>query len=133
MLLGKAAKKDLVAGIRKKNLKENVRLLGLLPLAKGAKRDKDVVDRYEVLQQYRRYANNLSSLSKPDALVACEIGMRNLAATAGYDDPTRRQRAMEAESTKDLARGPVVVSKGDVSLTLVLDEHAQPEMTIRRG
>ncbi|TWU12130.1 hypothetical protein CA54_09480 [Symmachiella macrocystis] len=133
VLLGTASKKDLVEGIKKRNLKENVRLLGLLPLAKGAKQAKDIVDRYEVLQEYRRYANKLSSLSKPDALRACDIGMQNLAATAGYDDPTRLQWAMEAESTKDLAKGPIVVSQGDVSLTLSLDDQAVPELVIRRS
>ncbi len=133
VLLGTASKKDLVDGIRKRNLKENVRLLGLLPLAGGAKRDKDIADRYEVLQEYRRYANKLSSMTRPEALRACEIGLQNLAATAGYDDPMRLQWAMEAASTKDLAQGPVVVNKGDVSLTLSLDEQAVPELVIRRG
>ncbi len=132
-LLGRVKKKDLIDGIRKKNLKENVRLLGLLPLAGGAKREPDIADRYEALQQYRRYANKLSSMSKPDALRACDIGLRNLASTAGYADPLRLQWAMEAASTKDLAQGPVVAAKGDVSLTLSLDEQAQPELTIRRG
>jgi hypothetical protein len=133
VLLGKAKKKELIDGVRKKNLKENVRLLGLLPLEQGAKRDADIAERYEVLQGYRRYANGLSSMSRPDALRAVEIGMKNLASTAGYADPIRLEWAMEAASTKDLAAGPVSVSKGDISLTLALDEHAQPEVTIRRG
>jgi HEAT repeat protein len=133
VLLGKASKKDLVDGIKKRNLKENVRLLGLLPLAGGAKRDKDVVERYEVLQHYRRYANKLSSMTKPEALRAVEIGMRNLAATAGYADPMRLQWAMEAESTKDLASGSLQVAKGDTSLTLSLNERAEPELVVRRG
>ncbi len=133
VLLGTASKKELVDGIRKRFLKENVRLLGLLPLAGGTKRDKDIVDRYEVLQVYRRYANKLSGMTRPGALRACDIGMQNLASTAGYADPMRLQWSMEAESTMDLAAGPVVVSKGDVSLTLSLDEHAQPELAIRRG
>ena len=133
VLLGHAKKSDLVAGIRNKKLKEYVRLLGLMPLASGAKRDKDLMDRYEVLQEYRRYANGLSSMTRPEALRSCEIGMQNLASTAGFADPMRLQWTLEAESTKDLAKGPVVVAKGDVSLTLELDEQAAPMMTIQRG
>lgn len=133
VLLGKAKKKDLIDGVRKKNLKENVRLLGLLPLEKGAKREQDIAQRYEVLQGYRRYASGLSSMSRPEALRACDIGLKNLAATAGYADPVRLQWAMEAESTKDLAKGPVSVTKGDVSMTLALDSDARPEVTVRRG
>ena len=37
VLLNKASKKDLVDGIKKRNLKENVRLIGLLPLPTGSK------------------------------------------------------------------------------------------------
>ena len=105
----------------------------MLPLAKGAAADKDLVERYEVLQEYRRYANKLSSMSKPEALTACDIGLQNLAATAGYADPMRLQWAMEAESTKDLQAGTVVVTKGDVSMTLTLNEQTHPELVIRRG
>lgn len=133
VLLGKTSKKEIIVAIRQRHLKEYVRLLGLLPLATGAKRQKDIFDRYEMLQEYRRYANKLSSMSKPDAMRALEMGLKNLAATAGYEDPMRLQWAMEAEQTKDLANGPVVVSKGDISLTLSLDSQAQPELSIRRG
>ncbi len=133
VLVGRAKKSDIVAGIRKKKLKEYVRLIGLLPLPSGAKRSTDLMDRYELLQEYRRYANGLSSMSRPEALRSCEIGLQNLASTAGFADPLRLQWTLEAESTSDLAKGPVVVSKGDVSLTLELDEQAAPLMTIHRG
>ena len=64
---------------------------------------------------------------------ALEIGMQNLAATAGYPDPMRLQWALEAASTADLAAGPLTVSKGDVSFTLELDEDATPVLTVKRG
>jgi len=64
------------------------------------------------LQDYRRYARTLSSMSKPDALRAVEIGMQNLAATADYPDPLRLEWTMEADSVRDLASGSVTVEKG---------------------
>ncbi len=133
VLLGKASKKDLIDGIRKRNLKENVRLLGLLPLENATKRDADLANRYEVLQEYRRYANQLSSMTKPEALRACDIGLRNLASTAGYADPVRLQWAMEAASTRDLAAGPVQVSHGDVTMSLALNGEAVPQLSIARA
>lgn len=133
VLLGKASRKELVDGIKKRHLKENVRLLGLIPAAKGNKAEKDIVERYEILQSYLKYANGLSSMSRPEALRACEIGMQNLAATAGFADPMRLQWAMEAASTRDIAKGPIVVKRGDVSATLSLDEHAQPVLEIDRA
>eukprot|EP00913_Durusdinium_trenchii_P028504 g26732.t1 len=133
VLRGKVSRKELVDGIRKKNLKENVRLLGLAPLAKGAKQEADIRFRYDVLQQYRRYANQLSSLAKPDALRALEIGMRNLASLAGYPDPLRLQWALEAKDNTDLADGPVSIVKDGVSVSLALDEQAVPQITVLRG
>jgi hypothetical protein len=66
VLLGNTKKSTLVEGIKKRNLKDHVRLLGRLPLDKGLRRGKDIMHRYEVLQAYKKYARGLSSLSKPE-------------------------------------------------------------------
>jgi len=133
VLLGNIKREELVANIRKKQLKEHVRLLGLLPLAIGPKREADILERYEVLQEYRRYATKLSGLTKPDALRACGIGFDNLARQAGYLDPLRLEWAMEAESVKDLAKGPVSLTQEGVTVTLSLDEQAKPQLEVSRG
>ncbi|MCA9118072.1 MAG: DUF4132 domain-containing protein, partial [Planctomycetaceae bacterium] len=133
VLLGRVKRQELIEGIRDRKLKEQVRLLGLLPLATGNRRNSDLKTRYEVLAEYRRYARTLSSMSRPDAELAAEIGLQNLAQLAGYQDPLRLEWAMEAESTQDLLAGPIVVSQGDVSMTLELDERAQPQVSIQRA
>lgn len=129
VLLNKIPRKQLIEGIKKKQLKDHVRLLGLLPLAGGAKRDADFLERCRELREYRRYANTLSGLTKPEALRACEIGMKNLAQTAGYPDPLRLEWAVGAETVKDLAKGPVTVISGAVIVTLALDEFSKPVVT----
>lgn len=133
VLLGNVKKSELVTAIRDRKLKDNVRLLGLLPLAPGAKREADLQDRYQILQEYKKYAKGLSSLSRPDAELAAEIGLQNLAQLAGYEDPLRLEWAMEAEATQDLLKGPIVVSKGDVTMTLTLDDRAQPQVSVERA
>lgn len=133
VLLGRIKRQELIEGIRDRKLKEQVRLLGLLPLAKGSRRDSDLKTRYEVLAEYRQYARTLSSMSRPDAELAAEIGLQNLAQLAGYQDPLRLEWAMEAESTQDLLAGPIVVTQGDVSMTLELDDRAQPQVSIQRA
>lgn len=132
VLTGKANRKKLIAAVRKDKLKENVRLLGLLPLAEGNKRQDDLIERYQVLQEYRRYAQGLSSLSKPGAVRACEIGMENLARTAGYADPLRLEWSLEAEQLKRLAARPLTATKSGVSVTLALDDAGQPRMSIEK-
>jgi hypothetical protein len=133
VLLGKASRRELLAGVRKKRLKDHVRMLGLLPLAEGKKRAADLAERYAVLQEYRRYARTLSSLTKPEALRAIEIGMKNLAATAGFPDPLRLEWEQEARTVRDLAKGSIGARKDGVTVTLALDENAQPQLTIVRA
>ena len=133
VLLGRKSRKELVEGIQKKYRKEYVRLLGLLPLETQAKRDKDVMERYEVLQEYKKYARGLSSLTKPSAMRAAEIGMNNLARLAGFPDPLRMEWALEAESIKDIAKGPVSVTKEGITVTLSLDESAKPQISVMKG
>lgn len=133
VLLGNTPRKDLIDGIKKRYLKEYVRLLGLLPLATGNKREQDLLERYQVLVDYKKYARQLSSLTKPSAMRALDIGMSNLARLAGYADPLRLEWALEAASLKDLAKGPVSVTKEGVTVILQLDQDAKPELLVKRG
>jgi len=56
-----------------------------------------------------------------------------MARTAGYRDPMRMQWALEAESTKDLAKGFLEARSGEVVLRMDLDNKGMPVMTVRRG
>lgn len=133
VLVGQANLEELIQNIRKKFLKEQVRLLGLYPLPAGANRDKELKRRFDVLAEYGRYARTLSGLTKPEALRSLEIGLQNLAATAGYADPIRLEWALGAESVQDLAQGAVSVTKDGVTVTLQLDDQVQPVVTVSRG
>jgi hypothetical protein len=132
VLLGKAKKTALVAAIRQKHAREAVRALGLLPLAKGAARDTDVQGRYKVLQEYHRYARGLGAMSRAGAIHTAEVGLANLARTAGYADPLRFQWAMEAASVADLAEGAATVTAGDVQVALAIDALGQPTLSVTR-
>ncbi len=133
VLRGKANKRALIHDVKVKRLKNSVRLLGLLPLPEGAGRDLELHARFKVLQEYRRYARGLSPMSREDAVRSAEIGMENLARTAGYPDPIRLEWAMEGREIADLAAGPVLATAAGVTVTLSLDEQAQAQLTIQRG
>jgi hypothetical protein len=131
VLLGKAKRNVLIADIKKKHLKETVRALGLLPLATGAGRDKDLAERYKVLQDYHRYARGLSAMSREDAVRSAEVGIANLSRTAGYPDPIRFQWAMEAASCADLLKG-ISIKAGPVVASLKVDGDGQVEWSMMR-
>jgi hypothetical protein len=128
VLRGNAKKTDLVRQIRQKHARESVRALGLMPLAKGPGRERDLLDRFHVLQEYIRYARRLGPMSKEGALRAADIGVHNLARTAGYADPIRFEWAMESKATSDLAQGPATVHVQGVDVLLRLNPHGQPEL-----
>jgi hypothetical protein len=133
VLLGKTSRKELIEGISKKRLKSHVRLLGLLPLSAGSRRDSDLAERYQVLQEYRRYAKQLSAMTREGALRAVDVGLQNLTQTAGYADPLRLEWALEADAVKDLAHGSVSAARDGVTVTLALDEGGLPQLTVSRG
>lgn len=132
-MLGRAKKSELVRNIRDRKLKEPVRLLGLMPLPGGDKREAELLARYKVLLEYRRYVRTLGPMSREDAERTSAIGFENLARTAGYADPVRLEWAMEAKQIADLAAGPVAVTHDGVTVTLAITPDAQPEVTVRRG
>jgi len=133
VLLGQASLEELIQSIRKKFLKESVRLLGLFPLPEGTSKNAELKRRFDVLAEYGRYARTLSGLTKPEALRSLQIGLQNLAGTAGYPDPIRLEWALGADAVRDLASGPVQVTKEGVTVSLQLDEQTQPVITVVRG
>lgn len=129
VLLGVTKKKDLVDGIRQKNLKEYVRLLGLLPLpSDAAKRESELLDRHKVLKDYERYARGLSSLSKEPALNAARIGLENLAVTAEYPDPLRLEWAVGAKTVTAMLQGAMSAKVKTIEVTLKLGEFGVPDL-----
>jgi hypothetical protein len=59
--------------------------------------------------------------------------MKNLAQTSGFADPLRLEWSVGAEAVKDLAAGPISVTKDGVKVTLSLDELSKPLISIQKG
>ena len=120
--------------IEEKRHQDSVRALGLLPLPDdGEGRAAEVLARYGRLQDWKRGSAAFGAQRRASEAAAVEVGLANLARTAGYPDPQRLTWAMEAEAVRDLAAGPVVVVEGDVTVSLALDADGAPALTIRRG
>jgi Family of unknown function (DUF5724)/Domain of unknown function (DUF4132)/HEAT repeats len=116
--------------IADKRHKDSARALGLLP---GGDRDEVVLDRYRLLQEFIRTSRKFGSQRQASERRAAEIGLDNLARTAGYRDPIRLGWAMEARGVADLAEGHVEVEAGGVAVRLVIDDEGRPEVSVRRG
>ena len=132
-MLGDVSKRELVRRINQKRHQDAVRAVGLLPLAAGTKRDADVLDRYKVIQEFRRGSKQFGSQRQASEKRAAQIGQQNLAHTAGYADPIRLEWAMEAKAVEDLADGPIEVLVDEVKVSLGIDPWGEIELNVTRA
>ncbi len=130
-MTGAVTRQQLIERIDDKRHQDSVRALGLVPLDESNPA-KDLLVRYERLQDFRRESRKFGSQRQQSESRAMTIGMENLARTAGYQDPLRLQWAMEMEAIQDLIEGPVTVARDDVTVTLAIDAEGQPELTVVR-
>lgn len=132
-MLGTTKKDELTQRATVKRYADALRALGLLPLAKGATKQKDVLDRYKVIQEFVRTSKQFGAQRQANEKRAAAISLDNLARTAGYADPIRLEWAMEASAVADLARGPVTLEVDGVTVALAIDGEGEAELTASRA
>lgn len=130
---GAVTREELVHRIDQSRHQDSVRALGLLPLPEGETGRKDLLERYRLLQEFRRQSRRFGSQRQQSEGRAVAIALANLARTAGFRDPQRLQWAMEQEAVADLAQGPVVLTRGDVTVALSIDVDGTPSLSMERA
>lgn len=130
-MLGQVSTDELRTRIVDKRNQDAVRALGLVPLPKKASdANKETLARYTRLQDFKRESRKFGSQRQASEGRAVEIGMQNLARTAGFRDPRRLEWAMEAEAVADLAKGPVSITAEETTVSLAIDQSGAPEFTV---
>lgn len=132
-ILGEEPEDSLKARITDKRQQDAVRALGLLPLPKkGANKaaQKLVESRYRTLADFRRGARQFGAQRQASERLAADIGMRNLARTAGYSDPQRLMWAMEARMAPDWTQ---TVEADGVTLSIDLTLQGDASLRVMRG
>lgn len=130
-LRGQVDEVALLERIDAKRHQDSVRALGLLPIPGG---DASVVlRRYELLRGWVASDRSSGSQRRASESTAVEVGMDNLARSAGYRDPQRLVWAMEATAIADLVDGPLTATEGDLVVALSIDASGRPVLDVRRG
>jgi hypothetical protein len=132
-MLGQIDRKELLDRIVKKRHQDSVRALGLCPLDTGKNREPDILSRYQTFQEFLRTSKKFGSQRRASEKLAVEIGMENLARTAGFADPQRLQWAMEAAAIADLVDRAQVVSIEDTTVSLSITTTGTPAITITKA
>jgi hypothetical protein len=129
VLLGQVPEGEVIRRIHGKRQQDSVRALGLLPLPD----QKVLFNRYELLRGFVASDRTSGSQRRASESTAVEVGLENLARTAGFRDPQRLVWAMEAEAVRDLVDGPVTAADGDLVVAFGIDAVGSPELTIHRA
>jgi hypothetical protein len=133
-MLGEANEAALSIRLTRHRYQDAARALGLLPLpADPAERQEAIARRYAVLREFERASKKAGMQRQVSERTAVRIAIENLARTAGYQDPLRFTWALEAQEAGDLADGPVIVTAGDVALTLSVDAEGTPDIAVSRS
>jgi HEAT repeat protein len=125
-MLGRVTPEQLTERIKKKRHQDSVRALGLIPLTNTKDPKSELLQRYEVMQEFWRTGKKFGSQRQASEKLAVSVGMQNLARTAGYTDPQRLEWAMEIESISDLSAGPVNVTVDDYQSVLSINDLGEP-------
>lgn len=133
-IAGKAKSAALINRIVAKRHQDSVRALGLLPIPTAAtKHQKEILNRYEVMQDFLRKSRTFGAQRQASEKLAYTIGLANLARNAGYTDPQRFSWAMEARTTADLAAGPQEEVDGAVKAILSINSVGEPELVYEKA
>ncbi|MBI5831251.1 MAG: DUF4132 domain-containing protein [Armatimonadetes bacterium] len=127
-ILGRVGLAELSARVADRRSQDALRAFGLAPLPDGQDRSAELLARYQTIIAFERTARQFGPQRRDSERLAAAVALGNLARTAGYSDAVRLRWAMEDHAVADLQAGPVVVSVGDVTVTLSLTDDAQPEL-----
>jgi HEAT repeat protein len=131
-MLGKVTADELIERIMKKRHQDSLRAFGLVPVQQGDDFQRELLRRYEVMQEFLRTSKKFGSQRQASEKLAVAIGMENLARNAGYTDPQRLEWAMEVEAVADLANGPVSIEVAGTRVSLSIDDLGEPELVVSK-
>ena len=132
-MTGATDRAGLIKRLQTKRHQDSVRALGLLPLARGKKRDADLLERYQIIQEFLRESRKFGSQRQASEKLAARISMDNLARTAGYPEPQRLEWAMEGMAIQDLATGAVSVEIDPVTVSLSITPDGKPQISVLKN
>lgn len=129
VLRRKLSEEDILKRVVNKRNQDYLRVYGLLPVD-GRKKGKDILGRYQYIQQFKKESKQFGAQRQASEKVAISIATENLARAAGYPDPVRLTWAMETKEAETiLGKGSSIVIE-NVSISLVVNSDGTPEIAV---
>lgn len=123
--------REVTAKVKEKRDQDYLRVYWLVPLSKATP-EKDLLSRYEYLQQFKKESKEFGSMKQASEALALRIAMENLARNAGYKDPIRLTWAMEIEQVQKILSNSLSVKLDDTTVSLVIDDDWKADFEISK-
>lgn len=130
-LSGSLKIKEVTAKVKDKRDQDYLRVYGLVPLSK-TNPEKDVLSRYEYIQQFKKESREFGSMKQASEALAIRVALENLARNAGYPDPIRLTWAMETKQIQSLLSKDTQVTIDGVTVGLIIEDNGKAELVVFR-
>lgn len=130
-LTGDLKIKEVTAKVKDKRDQDYLRVYGLVPLSK-TNPEKDVLNRYEYIQQFKKESREFGSMKQASEALAIRVALENLARNAGYPDPIRLTWAMETRQIQNLLSKENQVTIDGVTVGLIIEDDGKAELVVFR-
>ncbi|MCI8662407.1 MAG: DUF4132 domain-containing protein [Hungatella sp.] len=128
---GKVTLEALKGEIKAKRNKDLLMSCGLVPFAEDEKRD--MVDRYQFIQNYGKEAKNFGAQRRASETKAAQIALVNLSVHAGFADVTRLTLNMETELVREFEPFMKWTPVDDVEVCLEISGEGKSSILCRKG
>jgi len=128
-LTGDLKIREVTAKVKEKRDQDYLRVYGLVPLSK-TNAEKDVLIRYEYIQQFKKESKEFGSMKQTSETLAIRIALENLARNAGYPDPVRLTWAMETKQVQKILSNETEVTIDGITMGLTIDKEGKAELVI---
>jgi len=130
-LTGDLKIKEVTTKVKDKRDQDYLRVYGLVPLSK-TNPEKDVLNRYEYIQQFKKESKEFGSMKQASEAQAIRVALENLARNAGYPDPIRLTWAMETRQIQNLLSKETQVTIDGVTVGLIIEDSGKAELVVFR-
>lgn len=128
-LSGNLKIKEVTAKVKDKRDQDYLCVYGLVPLSK-TNPEKDVLNRYEYIQQFKKESREFGSMKQASEALAIRVALENLARNAGYPDPVRLTWAMETKQIQGLLSKDTQVTIDGITVGLIIEDNGKAELVV---
>ncbi|MBF7090788.1 DUF4132 domain-containing protein [Flavobacterium sp. ALJ2] len=121
--------REVTAKVKDKRDQDYLRMYGLVPLSK-VNPEKDILARYEYLQQFKKESREFGSMKQASEGLAIRVALENLARNAGYPDPVRLTWDMETKQVQNILSKETNVTIDDSTVSLVINKEGKANLVV---